>query len=602
MCLCSGIKLSTTYVVVQRLLMPYAAAPRYAASWTRRYHTVPSPKSSRSIPQYIRISPWGPRPGEMSAVEVDNSDEVYGIKLPRAKKGSMDPDGFRHVGEVLRKYNMNAKEIQGNPVLFSMPAREIELRLESFKECGWETFSADMIVFANSLFTKRTARDLIGSESESVTRSVLRCLLDELQVDESRQQQLLSSISASATASLTLHDCRCLALRQYLRSLYTEDEISRTLAIAMKAVGAIRTVKGIKQVLRYLQEDFKLPIERIFKYEVLLTRDEIHLEEHLRNPKFMEFDLRVIASNYPRVICVPAQHLRQFESVLTEHGFTPFQLTRAYFLTSLNPATVAKRLTALKADPDLWKFKEHPSFLELVVRYVDVMRRLSFLRIMKVKDFGLDLLICHRKKFHITTSHNITHASTPRVNPNYLFHVAEYLGTSLCEVRKRMRAQIKSIPLYAGNERDVLGVLQCLTDCEITKQQILEALSIVLYPAEVVKRHLEAVLNEPGMNERRQQKNFLHYAIFTMEKESNFGGPAAWSPVGGASVSEEGDEWEISPAASVAVITPAVRSAMSERLSQHFPASEDDEKDAVIVENNKDVGKEQDTDKEWFHD
>lgn len=120
-----------------------------------------------------------------------------------------------------------------------------------------------------------------------------------------------------------------------------------------------------------------------------------------------------------------------------------------------------------------------------------------------------------------------------------------------------------------------------MTNHHITSAQLLNGLSIVLYPGHVVRKYAAEVLSDSHVSSRRSQENLLHYIIFRIEKESHFAGPAAWSTA--LEDSEEDDEGRLI----------SIRQTLTENILENLASEGADDLQ-------RPVGDEKKT--EWFKD
>lgn len=229
----------------------------------------------------------------------------------------------------------------------------------------------------------------------------------------------------------------------------------------LKANGPHRPLKSLQSTFDNLLNDFKISPNKVIKYKSLLMKHDKHFKDLLENsPKFHGTDLRVIASSYPLIVHPTSQRIKETEEVLKKFEISHSQAARVLAITSISPDTVERRLQALKRDTELWSHRDDPDFLRLVMSYSDVMRRVSFLRSMKVRNFTVQILVCPRNRFHVALNRGAYVGFQQRVRPSQLISVAEWLGMPVTEVRQRIRAQLKFPPFYeATNTTDMQKVV-----------------------------------------------------------------------------------------------------------------------------------------------
>ena len=158
----------------------------------------------------VRVSSWGRQPDRPIVAPSQPSPRFQMRDVPQVistnkthfGRVEVSPDQFQRVGVILESYGMARTEIEQNPGIFAVPTEELEDNLEVLKECGWETFTTDMVIYNWILMTKLSAMAVISSDNFSVSRSVLRNLLTELGVDETAQQRALNSVTESAASYL----------------------------------------------------------------------------------------------------------------------------------------------------------------------------------------------------------------------------------------------------------------------------------------------------------------------------------------------------------------------------------------------------------------
>ena len=93
-------------------------------------------------------------------------------------------------------------------------------------------------------------------------------------------------------------------------------------------------------------------------------------------------------------------------------------------------------------------------------------------------------------------------------------------------------------------------------------------MSICLYPAHVVEKHMAAVMADPGLAARKNQPNFLHYVLYAIEKCTNFGGPQAWQFAQTAATSD-GSMLDAPPHGLI-----GLRSALNHGMAARFAAND----------------------------
>lgn len=79
---------------------------------------------------------------------------------------------------------------------------------------------------------------------------------------------------------------------------------------------------------------------------------------------------------------------------------------------------------------------------------------------MQVRDFGVQILVCPRNRFHVALNRGAYTGPQQRVRPSQLISVAEWLEMPVTDVRKRIREQLKFPPRYeATNTTDIQKVV-----------------------------------------------------------------------------------------------------------------------------------------------
>jgi hypothetical protein len=231
----------------------------------------------------------------------------------------------------------------------------------------------------------------------------------------------------------------------------------------MRNSGPFRPIKSVQRQFQYIFEEFKITPERLLKYPSILTKTERSFAELVQHyPKFYGLDLRVMAMQNPTVLSPTVERFAKMEPVLRNFDISPYQVSRHLGVLSLCAETVERRLIAIQKDPGLYKYKDEPDFLALVYHHGDVMRRLSFLRSMKVTDFGLPLLICVRYRFYVALNRGSFQKEDEKRTRNRLFlPVAAWLRIPTDKIRKMLRQQLKfPIPPYTAiNHEDMQRVV-----------------------------------------------------------------------------------------------------------------------------------------------
>ncbi|OQV18180.1 hypothetical protein BV898_07770 [Hypsibius exemplaris] len=495
--------------------------------------------------RHIRVAPWGPRPATTTATgaaveplkyEQGTATDVLAIDRSRIGRLEVKADQFQLISRIFKRFSIDNGEAERNPGIFALKPELVEDTLELFQECGWQTFTTDMVIYHFLLLRKVSAKDAIDSDSFSVTRSVLRNLLTELKIDDAAQQEPLSKVTESTAAFLTLTDLRMLAIREYIQTLFPDPaNVQRIFKIIMKSSASFRPVKRIQRQIQYIITDFGIPKEKFLSYGVILRKTDRELKEFLeRYPTFYGLDIRTVAMQYPKIVSSFVECFAEKEAVLKKHGIATYQLASHLHVMSLAADTMDRRLTAIENDPELFRFKNEPDYLSLAVNYNEALRRLAFLQSMKVTGISVKLLTCQRERFQLTLARgSLIKPADPKscfTKHYHLLPVSAWLKIPSEKLRSMIREQLKvSIPLSVSDSNEVQQILDCFKANGITKEQFLRCMSLVLYPARVVEKYMAEAMADPSLAGRRDQSNFLHYVLYAIEKQTNFDGPQAWS-------------------------------------------------------------------------
>nr|XP_045594190.1 uncharacterized protein LOC123755486 [Procambarus clarkii] len=197
-------------------------------------------------------------------------------------------------------------------------------------------------------------------------------------------------------------------------------------------------------------------------------------------------DIKALVTLSPRILSIPYHQLLQLGHILTNVGVTPASLISVPRICSLHPDTLQERLSLLQKVPEFAALSYHPRFLHLLVHFNKASSRLDFLQQMKNTNVfpTLNTLCGTSKMFHRYVA-----VGDHRYNKREVINcLAKQMNETSSTIREALHFQS-----WSQGQTTIVSVRKNLLKLRkegFTKEQLLAALDVVLYPPELLSDQL----------------------------------------------------------------------------------------------------------------
>lgn len=189
-------------------------------------------------------------------------------------------------------------------------------------------------------------------------------------------------------------------------------------------------------------------------------------------------------------------------------------------MCTLNPETIQERIAALQKVPEFEALHSHPRILRLIYYNTKIKSRLDLLHQLKdVKSMpSLNILSGDTDQFH----RYLTLGELKQNRRDIVTFLARSFQVKSSKIRDILKMQ------FGGPQTTLVNVknnLHHLLGEGFTKEQVLAALDVVLYPPELVSDQLSHLAKRPEAqpySELKDNPNALQLLLYFMVKDSSY--------------------------------------------------------------------------------
>ncbi|XP_037776073.1 uncharacterized protein LOC119573112 isoform X1 [Penaeus monodon] len=220
----------------------------------------------------------------------------------------------------------------------------------------------------------------------------------------------------------------------------------------------------------------------------------------------------------PRLLSVPYYKLLTISKILTDLGVEPNAVLSLPQVCTLNPETIQERIATLQKVPEFEALHSHPRILRLIYYNTKIKSRLDLLHQLKdVKSMpSLNILSGDTDQFH----RYITLGELKQNRRDIVTFLARSFHVKSSKIRDMLKVQLPQTTVI-----NVKNNLHHLLAHGFTKEQVLEALDVVLYPPELVSDQLSHLAKRPEAqpySEFKDNPNALQLLLYFIVKNSSY--------------------------------------------------------------------------------
>ncbi|ODM99915.1 Diapolycopene oxygenase, partial [Orchesella cincta] len=439
--------------------------------------------------------------------------------VSRIPKKEISEEKAQRVYRVLQEFGLSSGSVCLYPELLLMNHGAVENYLRIMQECCFKDIREVFIIRFRTVFKQSIKvlqnKSLLPKVEVIIDRhcaalgettEFFKYLMDSLPSDEER---------------ISLFDLRSHILSAYFSkiSLGTHDENQNTFLkyprLYYKSVNWMtRTHKILTEKLGFSNE------KQIRKHLYLMHADPNNLERVTQIQTLGGMDMKTLCQTRPKILMSSFEALKEIEESFIEHGI-PFEAVQKYpEVFTLSSATIKQRLEEIDTTPEFQMFKSHPRVARLLYYQNKAKSRLEDFRTMQVRVPSLHLLSSDTKSFNKSLS-----SGDLRIRG---VDILTFLSDVFQVDRKLIRESLIRHPHWlhipSNNIQTVLAYIQKLHS--FSKEQLIDAIPLFLYPVENVEKEVENVLR---LGEAKlTDKYFLHMVLYFLERQCHFTGDAVW--------------------------------------------------------------------------